>query len=72
MERSGEMYHLVVAAGGRCQREPDQVGEITEIGFFDGTGLEAKGEGVWVGGDADRGNFQEFLLKEAAAEAPHP
>jgi hypothetical protein len=45
-----------------------EIGEIVKVGFFDGAGFEGQGQGVGVGGDGDGGDFQQFLLKVAAAE----
>ena len=54
------------------RREADgalaEAGDFLEVGFFDGTGLVRESEGVWVGGDADGGDFEEFLLEVAAAD----
>ena len=41
--------------------EADEVGEIAEIGFLDGDGFYTERQGVWVGGDGDGGDFEEFL-----------
>lgn len=46
----------------------EEIGEIAEIGFFDGAGFEAKGQGVGVGGDGDGGDFQQLLFEIFSAE----
>jgi len=39
-----------------------------EVGFFDGAGFEAEGEGVRIGRDAHGADFEEFLFEVAAAD----
>jgi hypothetical protein len=39
---------------------------VAEVGFFDGSGFVGEGQGVWVGGDGDGGDFEEFLLQVSA------
>jgi len=40
----------------------EEVDQGLEIGFFDGAGFEAEGEGVRIGRDAHGADFEEFLF----------
>ena len=50
------------------ERTPQKVEGVAEVGFFDGAGFDGEGEGVGIGGDADGGDFQQFLLKVLSPE----
>jgi len=44
-----------------------KIGEVAEIGFFDGAGFQAQGQSVRVGGNGDGGDFEKLLLEITAA-----
>ncbi len=45
-----------------------EVEGVAEVGFFEGAGFKGESQRVWVGGDADGGDFQQFRLKVLSAE----
>ena len=67
METVCERKQSVVVVGRGFQRETDEVRKVAEIGFFDGAGFQAQGQGVRVGGDGDGGDFEKLLFQIAAA-----
>ena len=50
------------------ERRAEEVEGVAEIGFVDGAGFYGEGESVGVGGDADGGDLQQFLLKVLSPE----
>src|SRR5216684_3192998 len=65
---------LKICATGRAVRGEgvEEIQGIFEIGFLDGAGFVGEGEGVWVGGDGDGGDLEEFLFEVTTTEALTP
>ena len=67
-EIEGESDELIVIGcglGWLVEREMDEIGEVSEVGFFNSSRFQAEGQGVRVRGNCNGGEFKKFLFHES-------